>query len=87
MCDRCKATSNAGDIDDPPPNWRFTPMPVRGSQGARSTRDAVICDDCDDSLYRWMVDPPIELTTAPVSCVWDTGVIHTRRQTPAGETS
>ena len=56
MCDRCKATSNAGDIDDPPPNWRFTPMPVRGSGGERSIgiHDAVICGDCDDDLYRWL---------------------------------
>jgi hypothetical protein len=56
MCDRCKATSNRGDIDDPPPSWVFTRMPVRGSKGARSTGNAVICGDCDDSLYKWMTE-------------------------------
>jgi hypothetical protein len=57
MCDRCQAVSREGDTDDPPPNWRHALMPVRGSQGARSTRGVVICDDCDDSLYAWLVNP------------------------------
>jgi hypothetical protein len=61
MCDRCQAVSRDGDIDDPPDNWRFQTMPVRGSDGARSTRNVVMCGDCDDSLYRWFTNPPIEL--------------------------
>ena len=59
MCDRCQTASRDGDVDDPPTNWRFTPMPVRGSEGARSTRDVVICDVCDDSLYAWFGYPKV----------------------------
>lgn len=53
QCDRCHTISDLGNIDDPPDNWERRTMPVRGSQGARSSRDAVICADCDDSLYAW----------------------------------
>jgi hypothetical protein len=53
-CDRCKAVSNAGNVDDPPETWEWRSMPVRGSQGARSSMDQVLCADCDDSLYEWL---------------------------------
>lgn len=53
QCDRCGRMNNGGDIDDPPEEWRQVTMPVRGSKGARSTTEAVICGDCDDALYRW----------------------------------
>lgn len=55
-CDRCGAVSNAGDSEYPPENWQRKLMPVRGSTGARSNRDVVICADCDDSLYDWFVN-------------------------------
>lgn len=57
MCDRCRKASTAGDVDDPPDGWRFLPLPVRGSGAARSTRDGVICSECDDSLYGWLISP------------------------------
>ncbi len=55
QCDRCKAVSTeewaAGHIPD---DWRnLLAQPVRGSEGARSTRSAMICAACDDSLYEW----------------------------------
>lgn len=53
-CDRCGKTDDPmGNLDDPPDDWRATSAPVRGSQGARSTREVVICQDCDDALYEW----------------------------------
>lgn len=58
-CDRCGLVSGDGNVDDPPPDWRYTAMPVRGSQGARSTSDAVICDVCDDELYEWYMLKPV----------------------------
>ena len=54
QCDRCEIVSKAGNIDDPPDGWERRTMPVRGSQGARSSRDVVICDECDDDLYLWV---------------------------------
>jgi len=54
LCDRCGAVTNAGSVDDPPYTWRQTLMPVRGSSGNRSPFMAVICGDCDDSLFRWL---------------------------------
>lgn len=55
-CDRCGITSDLGDVDDCPEDWRPTTMPVRGSEGAKSTSEVVICADCDDSLYEWWVN-------------------------------
>lgn len=54
QCDRCKRSSNGGDVDDPPAHWVNYTMPVRGSTGARSTGSATLCDACDDSLYEWL---------------------------------
>jgi hypothetical protein len=54
QCDRCDKVSNAGDVDDPPDNWVHRTVPVRGSTGAKSSREAVLCPDCDDSLYAWL---------------------------------
>jgi hypothetical protein len=59
QCDRCKAISGeeyaAGYI---PEDWRnLVAQPVRGSEGARSMRSAIICDACDDDLYEWWVRP------------------------------
>lgn len=53
-CDRCHKVSTFGDIDTLPPDWEHRNMPVRGSEGARSSGRVVLCDDCDDSLYRWL---------------------------------
>jgi hypothetical protein len=53
MCGRCKTATNAGNVDDPPENWRYIHQPIRGSQGARSRTQSVICDKCDDELYEW----------------------------------
>lgn len=52
-CDRCGVTEDSGNIDDAPEDWRHTTAPVRGSQGARSSRDVLICNNCDDALYEW----------------------------------
>lgn len=53
-CDRCQRVSGMGDVDDPPEDWERRSMPVRGSQGARSNGEVVLCEECDDDLYRWL---------------------------------
>jgi len=57
QCDRCTRISNGGNVDDPPDNWRQFDAPVRGSEGARSTRVVTICGECDDLLYDWLAGP------------------------------
>lgn len=57
-CDRCRVISDLGDIDDPPDGWRNYTMPFRGSEGAKSTMDYVLCVDCEDGLYWWLNDAP-----------------------------
>lgn len=61
-CDRCgNTTDHFDDIDDPPSGWVKLSMPVRGSTGARSRNDRLLCDECDNSLYRWLNQPdPVE---------------------------
>jgi hypothetical protein len=56
QCDRCRTVSGAGDADDPPEDWQQMVMPCRGSQGAKSRQMVTLCADCDDGLYRWLVD-------------------------------
>lgn len=57
-CDRChKTTDNFDSIDDPPSGWVNRTMPVRGSAGARSDTTTLLCNTCDDSLYRWVNSP------------------------------
>lgn len=56
ICDRCKQFSNGGDVDDPPALWVNYTMPVRGSQGARSTGSGTLCDSCYNSLYEWLYE-------------------------------
>lgn len=53
QCDRCDKVDDTGNVDDPPDTFERRSMPVRGSEGARSSMDAVICQECDDSLYEW----------------------------------
>lgn len=60
LCDRCGATTkeDGGNLKEgscPPDGWRQIHLPVRGSEGARSAHLGVICPDCDDSLYDWLV--------------------------------
>jgi hypothetical protein len=57
-CDRCKAISDMGNVDDPPEDWERRVLPVRGSQGARSDAGYTLCRECDDDLYRWFHEPP-----------------------------
>jgi hypothetical protein len=52
-CDRCGATSDLGNVDDPPDDWVRRSMPVRGTSGNRSDMTADLCGPCDDSLYEW----------------------------------
>lgn len=52
-CDRCDCVSSNGTVDDPPEGWVTRSMPVRGSEGARSSMEQTLCDLCDDSLYEW----------------------------------
>ena len=54
QCDRCDKVSDMGDVDDPPEGWERRTVPVRGSEGARSSAELVICAECDDSLYQWL---------------------------------
>lgn len=54
QCDRCRRSSNAGSADDPPEGWEERLMPVRGSEGARSSMVSTLCDACDDQLYAWL---------------------------------
>ena len=57
QCDRCGCVSLVGNVDDLPKSWdRFT-VPVRGSTGSRSTREAVMCEQCSDLLYDWLHTP------------------------------
>ncbi len=58
QCDRCDVVSRNGDVDDPPEDWVTRSMPVRGSEGARSSMDAHLCAECDDSLYDWFYGRP-----------------------------
>lgn len=53
-CDRCKTVSDEGNVDDPPDDWERRVLPVRGSTGARSDAEFVLCAACDDSLYDWL---------------------------------
>jgi len=54
-CDRCKKIGEMGSsADDPPEDWENRNMPVRGSQGARSNSTYLLCNECDDSLYKWL---------------------------------
>jgi hypothetical protein len=53
QCDRCEAISKNGDVDDPPEGWERRSLPVRGSEGARSSMDSTLCMACDDDLYAW----------------------------------
>jgi hypothetical protein len=61
-CDRCAVEGHVrpGSQRDPgpfpPENWRLFRGPVRGSGGARSDREYVICDACDDALYEWLYE-------------------------------
>lgn len=75
QCDRCYVSSRNGNIDDPPEGWVFRAMPVRGSEGARSSMDVTLCSSCDDSLYEWLH----EQRTTPLSSSDDS----TRRRTVA----
>ena len=59
-CDRCHRTSDAGDIGEPPDDWRETTRPIRGSGGARSTMNAALCEKCDDALYDWWNHPALK---------------------------
>lgn len=52
-CDRCHAVSIDGTVDDPPDGWEQRSMPVRGSEGARSSMAQTLCGECDDALYAW----------------------------------
>lgn len=54
QCDHCEVVSNNGNVDDPPDEWVTRSLPVRGSQGARSSMDATLCAYCDDALYEWL---------------------------------
>lgn len=66
QCDRCGLISDQGDIDTPPPGWEYRTVPVRGSGGARSSRDAAICAACDDDLYDWLRTPlPLVVPSHP----------------------
>lgn len=53
VCERCGKVSRQGNVDDPPEDWQFVHRPIRGSEGARSNTEGVICDECDDALYEW----------------------------------
>lgn len=53
QCDRCEVVSKNGNVDDPPDGWERRDVPVRGSQGARSSMTWVLCNECDDDLYLW----------------------------------
>jgi len=55
QCDRCRAVSGNGNVDDPPDDWGLLDAPVRGSGGAKSTRSVVLCAACDDDLYQWFI--------------------------------
>lgn len=56
QCDRCYRTSRSGDADDPPPEWVNRDMPVRGSEGAKSSMRQTLCDSCDQALYLWFCE-------------------------------
>lgn len=54
MCDRCQAINSGGDSEALPDGWESRIMPVRGSEGARSSAARTLCTSCDDLLYKWM---------------------------------
>lgn len=54
QCDRCGRTSDDGAPPDvPPEDWVRRSAPIRGSEGARSGMETLLCAECDDSLYEW----------------------------------
>lgn len=53
QCDRCDVVSKDGNVDDPPEDWVTRSLPIRGSEGARSSMDSTLCTACDDLLYKW----------------------------------
>lgn len=54
QCDRCRAVSRNGTVDDPPDGWEQRAMPVRGSDGARSSMRTTLCAYCDGALHEWL---------------------------------
>lgn len=63
QCDRCKVVSDMGNVDEPPEGWEEYRVPVRGSEGARSTMNMVLCSGCEDSMYRWLHRQDANLAT------------------------
>lgn len=64
-CDRCDELAELTEWEDlvqmypvPPGGWRRVVGPVRGSQGAKSDRSYLLCDQCDDALYEWLTEDP-----------------------------
>lgn len=65
QCGRCGKVSGNYETSQSeghhlPENWHDLPVPIRGSQGARSRGTTTLCDTCDDDLYRWLHDAPAE---------------------------
>lgn len=54
QCERCGQVSKLGSPDQLPEGWEIRSLPVRGSQGRRSSGQMALCDACDDSLYDWL---------------------------------
>lgn len=61
-CDRCRGYGEVLDHDDrgprPPEGWRSFSGPVRGSQGAKSDREYVLCPGCGEELFVWLSELP-----------------------------
>lgn len=71
QCDRCEAVSKNGNIDDPPDGWIIRDMPVRGSEGARSSMAITLCMECDDRLYEWLHDGPEDADVEHLQSIYE----------------